>query len=58
MSLLSLIHEHILRARIAYYQWALDDMDPCHPDVPDIVRHIHQLRGRLVELLAATTTTH
>ncbi|MDX9742150.1 MAG: hypothetical protein RBT81_13385 [Gammaproteobacteria bacterium] len=50
MSLISLIHEYILRARIAYYQWALEDMDPCHPDVPLILLHVYQLKQRLAAI--------
>lgn len=28
---------------IAYYRWALHDIDPTHRDVPHIVRRLHTL---------------
>jgi hypothetical protein len=36
----------IREARIAYYRWALAEIDPMHPDVPYIV---HRLRVLLDE---------
>lgn len=48
--MLTLFHEHIIRLRIAYYQWALECIDPLHPDVPEIVRRIYGLQLRLMDL--------
>jgi hypothetical protein len=34
----------ILRlAALLYYRWALREMDPLHPDLPDVVRRIREL---------------
>lgn len=30
-------------ARIKFYQWALHDMSPLHPDLPAVVHRLHQL---------------
>ncbi len=32
-------------AQIAYLEWALREIDPLHPDVPQIVLAIHRLRA-------------
>lgn len=50
MTLFTLFREHILRARIAYYEWALNNIDPLHDDVPEIIRHIHRLRLDLMDV--------
>jgi hypothetical protein len=35
----------IREAKIKFYQWALHDMSPLHPDLPKVVRRLHQLRS-------------
>lgn len=35
----------IREARIAYYRWALAEINPLHPDVPRIVHRLRSLRA-------------
>jgi hypothetical protein len=32
---------------LAYYRWAMRQIDPLHPDVPEIVRRINDLERAL-----------
>ena len=41
MGLLPLYHGMAL----AYYRWAIRQIDPLHPDVPEIVRRISELEN-------------
>lgn len=38
-----------LRFRLFYYELALKQIDPLHPDVPFIVTTINQIRSELCE---------
>lgn len=49
-TLLDAITEQLLRLRIAYYEWALTEVHPAHPDVPLILLHVYQLRQRLAAI--------
>lgn len=33
---------------IAYFEWALDSIDPMHEDVPFIVRRINELKAERI----------
>jgi hypothetical protein len=45
---------HIAHTRIAqfFYTWAMNEIDPLHPDVPRIVQRQAQLRDKLAKLYA------
>jgi len=43
----ALIAEFITRARIAYYEMALQSVHPSHPDVPLIVIQLRYLQDQL-----------
>jgi hypothetical protein len=50
MTLLNHYRQVWLRICIAYYRLALQHIDPCHPDVPEIVRTLVKLSDELDEL--------
>ncbi|MFA5898104.1 MAG: hypothetical protein WC829_03205 [Hyphomicrobium sp.] len=50
MQLANLFREHLLRARIWFYELALQQIDPCHADVPEIVLRLCNLHDQLEEL--------
>lgn len=43
MQLANLFTEHLLRARIWWYELALTQIDPTHPDVPEIIIKLLEL---------------
>lgn len=43
MSLANLFREHLLRARIWWYELALTQIDPTHHDVPEIIIKLLEL---------------
>lgn len=43
MQLANLFSEHLLRARIWWYELALTQIDPTHPDVPEIIIKLLEL---------------
>lgn len=50
MALANLYRCAWLRLRISYHEIALQQIDPCHPDVPEIVRTLCRLSDQLDEL--------
>jgi len=50
MQLANLFTEHLLRARIWFYELALQQIDPSHPDVPEIIIRLCDLSDRLDSL--------
>lgn len=50
MSILNLFSEQLVRAKIWYYQMALQNIEPSHEDVPEIVMRLVNLSDRLEEL--------
>lgn len=45
--MLNLFAEAAIRARIWFYELALSQIDPCHQDVPEIVRTLCTLNDQL-----------
>lgn len=39
-----------LRWKIAYYEWALSEMDPLHRDLPRVVMTLADLKKQLKEM--------
>ena len=48
--MIALFTEATIRARIWFYELALTQIDPCHMDVPEIVRTLCHLNDSLDEL--------
>lgn len=40
------LHGLWLNARIVYLEWAQREMHPLHPDLPEVIRDLAQLRAR------------
>lgn len=38
-----------LRWKLAYYEWALSEMDPLHRDLPRVVMIVRELKQQLKE---------
>ena len=49
--MITLFTEATIRARIWWYELALTHIDPCHADVPEIVRTLCNLTDQLDELM-------
>ena len=45
--MIALFTEATIRARIWFYELALTQIDPCHADVPEIVRTLCALNDQL-----------
>lgn len=50
MIILNLFSEQLIRVQIWYYQLALQNIDPSHEDVPEIVMRLVNLSDKLDEL--------
>jgi len=46
-----------LRIRAAYWRWVLDNIDPCHEDVPLVMRTAWTINDRIDALERARGTT-